>query len=525
MSAEPATDPRPDRFSLALDLATALLLAVALTRLAQQASTARWFTDECFHARLSSLLAATHQLPRTLPEFYGGLFTYYPPLFHVFGAVTISAFGAPALRELNVGLWAVLLVTLWVGLGSGLPRPARRTAVLLCLSNHWLALHAVRLYGELLFATLVLAAGLLALRLTRTSRIADAIGLGVVAGLMTLAKPAGAAAIPLALATAGVLAWRRHSGPARRWLIAAAIAIGIGAPYWLRNLREFGSALYPLGAPDRDRELWALTLETFGGSTARYFTRVADGLGPWLLGAAVLALGLAIRRRRVDHVTALVIGLAGAIAIAPLFPIHDPRHVLVLVPLLAVAVSAGILNGWPVRAGRWVQVGVWIVAAIHVARLPEYRRPLDLPAHLAAAYEAVKQHTSEHAKLLSLWTYDTAYYTGRAATWPIPWGQERRPIEPFRATDPVAFAAALDRAGIDALLVPIAPPPERFNGANYPRSFVRNVSALLDDGQLELSWSSPTLALVVRAAPRDSADAPRATPAARDSETPDRRRE
>ena len=63
--------------------------------------------------------------------------------------------------------------------------------------------------------------------------------------------------------------------------------------------------------------------------------------------------------------------------------------------------------------------------------------------------------------MLSLWTYDTAYYSQRPATWPIPWGQKEHAFELFEERDPGRFLAKLDHYRIDYLLVPLVGRPRR----------------------------------------------------------------
>lgn len=517
----PGASPR-DRLSTLFDAATLLLAVMSVARLAQQATGARFFTDECFHAHVAGWIAAEHRLPRTIPGFYSGLAYSYPPLFHLLGAAGIGILGAAAFRYLNVALWASLLACLFSGLGAGLDRAARRWAVVLCVANHWLALHAVRLYAEMLFAALTLVAGLLVFRLARTRRAGDAAWLGAAAGLLALAKPAGAIAILLLAGAALVAAARRRGAAARLGWIAAGIAALVAAPYWIRNQVEFGSPLYPLWAPDLDRGLWTLTLQKYGVTAGRYFARVATSAGPWIAGLAAIATLEAARRRRPDLAFGgLALGVL-AVALAPLLPIHDPRHVLPLLPLLALTSSVVVCRALADRPRvlRLAEAALIVIGIVHLARLPEYRRPLDLPGHLDEAYAAIRRTTAPDATILSLWTYDTFYYTGRPATWPIPWGQKVRPIDLFSERDPDRFLSELERCRIDAMLIPLAPPPERFDAANYPRSLVTCASALLDDGRLSLLWSSRSLALVARSRPpalgeREAAAAPAATASGR----------
>lgn len=489
----PAPRPRADRL---FDAATAAIAATSVVLLARQAAGARFFTDECFHAHVATRIAAEGALPVTLPAFYSGMPGSYPPLFHALGALWSAGFGPAALPWLNVAVWGVLLALLLGGLGAGLPRPARRGAALLCVASHWLSLHALRFYAEMTFAALALAAALLALRLHRTGRVGEGVLLGLAAGSLALAKPAGAiAAVALAAAAAVAAARRSPRAVALAWGAAAALAVA--APWWIRNQLRFGSVLHPLGAPDLDPGLWAMHLARYEGSWLRYAERLGAGTGPWIALAAALALGLAWRRPGPPVV--LLAGCLAAAALAPLLPVHDPRHVLPLLPLAAAAACAVLFAAAGAARWRWVEVALLMVAAVHLARLPDYRRALDLPPHLGEAYAAARALPAG-SRLLSLWTYDTAFHTGRAATWPIPWGPSRTLAPLLETGDPDRLLAGLERHGVDAILMPVATGAAAFDGSNYPAGFVRAVRSLVATGRLRVAWASPRVALVVRRA-------------------------
>ena len=97
---------------------------------------------------------------------------------------------------------------------------------------------------------------------------------------------------------------------------------------------------------------------------------------------------------------------------------------------------------------------------------------------------------------MSLWTYDTAYYTGRSATWPIPWGQPVSLTPIFEERDPGRLLAELRRRRIDYLLVPTYIRPVAFDGANYPESLQNGLEALQGSGAIEVVWQSRELLLI-----------------------------
>src|SRR5258706_7259002 len=99
-----------------------------------------------------------------------------------------------------------------------------------------------------------------------------------------------------------------------------------------------------------------------------------------------------------------------------------------LVPLLALAASAAV---WAAverrrRLQRTIETGLLVIARVMVVGIGYLRAGVELPPPLEAAYAAIRERTPPEARILSVWTYDTAYYTERRATWPIPWSQRER---------------------------------------------------------------------------------------------------
>jgi hypothetical protein len=100
--------------------------------------------------------------------------------------------------------------------------------------------------------------------------------------------------------------------------------------------------------------------------------------------------------------------------------------------------------------------------------------------------------------VLSRSTYDTFYHARRAATWPIPWGDTAGQLELFTTADPDRFLAVLDQDSIGYLVVPRRATGRRFNGANYPESFIDCVATLVAQERLVMLWNSDQTALLGR---------------------------
>src|SRR5262249_42031535 len=140
-------------------------------------------------------------------------------------------------------------------------------------------------------------------------------------------------------------------------------------------------------------------------------------------------------------------------------------------------------------------------AALAAWRMPDHRATLDVKPYLTEAFDAIKSDVPDRGTVLSLWTYETFYYSRRSATWPVPWGQRMRYTHLFDEAQPSRFLATLDSAGIGYLLVPRWKPSEGFDGVNYPRRFIDCVNSLGRSGQLRRLWGSEWLELIARVPP------------------------
>ena len=470
-------------------------------QLVPQAARAVLNTDECFHAYLARSIAEHGSLPARIPELYGGLFYSYPPLLHLLGAGWVKTLGLPTLPLLNVVLLAALMAALATLPVPRLAATPRRWALWIVIANAALATYALRFYAEMLTCLLGLLVTLLLLRVAATRSARDAVLLGIAGGLALLAKNT-ALLIPVLFAAYGAAeAIARRRDGVRNALIAVVLALAIAAPMLIRNQLLFGSPIYPGGARDVDPWLMQLNQQTFGSGSGAWLVEVVRTLALWALGVGIIGLGIAIARKRRDlHAGLLACSILG-IAIAPFSPLHDARHVMPLIAILALSGSVVIHDALAGRATTRavIEYALAAIALVSVVTLGDRRTPLDVRPDLMEAYAAIHERVPASGTVLSLWTYDTFYHSERPATWPIPWGQgDRSPAPLFRESDPERFLAELDRLGIEWLLVPNGPGRAQFNGANYPRSFVSCVRALGNRGALEVAWGSNTLTLLHR---------------------------
>jgi hypothetical protein len=139
-----------------------------------------------------------------------------------------------------------------------------------------------------------------------------------------------------------------------------------------------------------------------------------------------------------------------------------------------------------------------VPAALAHADLRDPRAASDAPEWMLTSFATLRPRLKPTDLVLSLWTYDTAWYTGARATWPNPWGQhpDRRPIAMFRETDPALFVADLHAVGIDWVLMPSQVQNKEFNSANYPPSFARCVNQAVIAKQIGPAWNVGPLYLI-----------------------------
>ncbi len=486
--------------ALALVLPVLALAACAalIARLALQANGGVFATDECFHAYASQWLLAHRALPAEFPIFYSGFYYYYNPMFHVLGALWAGVLGAPALHLLPVAIHAALLVVLATGALGAVPLGAGRWAAVLCATSLTLTAYAVRLYVDGLVALVFILAVALVLRVRAHGRWRDAVALGIVTGIALLTK-FNAVLLPLLLAGLAVVHAVRHERRlARAYALACALGLLIVLPWYVRNHVLYGSPFYPAGARDLDRALYALNRAKFSLPPGLFLARLPGVIGPWLgaFGAAALAAA-AWKRRFALREGLIVLALLGMVATA-FFPMSAARHLTPMLALLALAGAWGVHDLVRARP-RWrLAIEAALVALmIHTLwTMPDHRGPANLPAYLQTAFPHVAERTPADARILSLWTYDTAYYTGRAAAWPNPWGQREHATAMFYDTDPDLFLRHLEEARIDYILVPIGTGRPEFDSANYPMRFMNSLDALVQRDPTRVVWNSNVLALV-----------------------------
>jgi hypothetical protein len=131
-------------------------------------------------------------------------------------------------------------------------------------------------------------------------------------------------------------------------------------------------------------------------------------------------------------------------------------------------------------------------AAWAVVAMPKLRAKEDLdeaPAMLAA-FAAVHAHVPVGEAVLARETYDAYWYSGRAADWPVPFGQRRHPVGMFTTSDPDSVAAAMQSQGLRWLLFTEEGRPGSFDGADWPASLATALDSLEAHDRASEVWTS-----------------------------------
>jgi hypothetical protein len=280
-------------------------------------------------------------------------------------------------------------------------------------------------------------------------------------------------------------------------LLSLGVALLITLPFFIKNYYFFGSPFYPALGPDIHQELYELTSKKFILSAQPFYQTSFKHLGPslWILVGA--ALSTSILHRQWSLAAALLISCVTTFLLTPFLPMHDPRHIHFLIPLMGFSGFLILFKYVQEKRALCLAVDFLLIAVCvnFIANLPNYRESLDVPRGLKEAYEEIPKFVPQDKSILSLWTYDTFYYTKRRATWPIPWGQSQRPLDIFYEKDPDQFLKKLHQYSIDYILTPHHASGIMFDSANYPESFIHCLSGLLKKEKLRLIWQSEWLAL------------------------------
>ncbi len=370
---------------------------------------------------------------------------------------------------------------------------------------------AGRLYVEPLVTLLFTVGAALLIGARRRTRWPWTIALGVVCGLGLLAK-FNAWALWIGIVVTAV--WdARHGEPARarHLAVAATIALALVAPWLVRNHVLFGSAWYPAFAPGLDRNFLALEAHRFSTPPLLFLAAIPGLVGTWIAAGVLAAFAAAALARRWTIRESVMAGGLLTMVVTALVPFSQARHLGPPIAVLALIAAGEVERALRNETRLTLGIGAALVVLVGIANvtLPNPRIAADPPEFLLTALPQVAKHTPPDARILSLWTYDTFWVTRRAATWPIPWGQQRPPLELFYDRDPAMLYAHLREYGITHVLSPPRITAGGFDGANYPEDFTRGLALLTRAHRLKLEWRSDALILLSVVAPSDSAGRPR----------------
>ncbi|MFZ5862936.1 MAG: ArnT family glycosyltransferase [Nitrospirota bacterium] len=466
-------------------MAVALSLTVInVARLTGFASTAFFSVDECWHALVTRIMAASGGLVTTTTEIMRDPYHLdYPPLFHAIGAALYNLFGPSAWFYLNIAIGATLLGFIVLG-RNALVGPVERSALALALlATPLFAMYSLRFYVEMLTAALFCVSWWrLALVLQHAAR-RDAIVSGAATGLLVWTKQTGLLILAVYLV---VWCWVLAVGPtpkrrAMTWLvgIAGLFSVTYLGVMWIRGENPL---LFLM--PTRHAEVWASAMDAAQVPYGIFFDtiRATWGLVPMVLLAVPVAL-LVIRGRR-NYPYLIHLSLLAALILVFLVDRRlVERHTLFLLPLIAfLGVDALSRFGRPVLLSGAAVIALF--ATVHVVTMPNYRINFNPSRNFAEMLRVIASTTDPNATVVTEWWAEVRYHTGRQVLWPMP-NLDDPPVDLFNASTADQWHERLRDRQIDYLLIDARYVSEEV-GIGYSRPLLSLIPPLLAEGRLQL---------------------------------------
>lgn len=483
--------------------AAAVVITAFIVRLVIFAGNTLFFTDECFHSLLSQRMAKLHYSLFT-PELYSGITINIPPFLHFLGGIDVLLFGVSGLPYLNIFLLALLMASGLYFVGRYFSPLAAGTAFMAIVTSNLVAHFALAFYQEML--TMVVLTALLLFIYLAYTRVEwkYAILAGIFLGLLFLTKQTGRV-MPLCLViSTGYLALKKDWPTVKRFLVGGGVAILVILPHLIATAIDTGSLFHPyFSTVEADPWFSGLQSQRWYTDPASLLSGIYDRYEFICSALSILGIAylfyMAFGKERKKGYGLILFILLVHLGIFSLIGRGEPRHFLQFLPVLCFMGVCGIFtffektNLQPLKYAIYIIVG--IVALITVVNLVNYRERLNCNPIFMDSYKYLAENTSEDAKILSVWTYSTHYYTGRHATWPhgtVPEG----PIDLYKEKNPARFREICKQRKLEYILVDYAKLGQEPNSTNYPLYFVQCLETLRKSGQAEVFYPRRGSAIV-----------------------------
>ena len=466
-----------------------------------------FWADENVHAYISSVISKNHSIPAVLPEdIYGGFKYSYPPFFHILGAIVMAIGGFPALKFTNLILLLLFLMGFYFVIRKYYGNSEALLACLLISLSPTMAINSIRFMTEMLSMVLIFLSFIfLVAALKKTNRFYAIIS-GLSTGLLLLSKQLGIVVLGF---YSFLLIWffLKHKKDLRLMLYIVGTSACIFIPYFIwavyNGNEVFGFMSIFLGNKTEWATAAVKSFRRYDSSLKEFAYLFYKGNGLGVAFAFIIPLYHFIRSRAKDrplnYIFIMTVYLAAAMVV---WHITNPRHTITLLPLIAFlfgyAVRQIITNKSAIRA---IIVFLLIIAGCVAFQMPNYRNGFNAPSEFIELAQIIQKDDTSNDKTLVIYAFDTAMYSGKPVIWPFP-NLRTIPIDLFERQTPSNLYNLLKEYRIGYILVDFrfVTNTDKYNGRNYPLSFVRNCETLTQRGNvvmLALSKSKQFMLLKV----------------------------
>lgn len=470
-----------------------------------------FWSDECSHAYISSVIFKTHQIPFILPEeIYGMREFSYPPLFHILSAVAMSIAGFSILKYINLILLICFLMSSYTLIRRYYGKYEASIASLLLTLSSVTAINTVRFMTEMLSMVLVFFSFLFVLVSLKESKKGYAVIAGVSTGLLLLTKQVGI----VVLSFYGLLfAWflLRRSRDAWIMLTAMGVSVAIYLPYYflsiINDVEVFGFLSAWLGDVE-EKPKWAIeavrSFRRYDSSLKEFGYLFSTSHGIILSISILFPLYYFIKVRAKDfphhYVLIMLIYLASAMVI---WHITNRRHTITLLPFITFLVGYSFVRiarkGYIINAAL---VLLLVMSCYSAYKMPDLRQKYNAPEEFRMIASIIKEDDFEGGgRVFGLHPFAVLMYTGKPIIWPHP-KLRNAPAELVEKQDAQKFYGRLKKYQIRYILIDrrYIMRSDSFRGRSYPEYFYNNCITLSEEGKISytaLSRSNTFLLLRV----------------------------
>jgi 4-amino-4-deoxy-L-arabinose transferase-like glycosyltransferase len=453
-----------------------------------------FWADENFHAYISYLILATHQIPFILPDaIYGSFENSYPPLFHILSALVWSLTGIWALKYINIVLLFLILLSFYILIRKYY---GPTEGIITCLV---LSLSPIVASYTLRFMTDMLSMGLMAfsfffilLGLKKTEKFFAIIS-GVFTGLLMLTKQVGFVVFGFYVMLFLWLIFMKKRKDSRVMLCAIGVTSCIYVPYLILSIFNKVNVLNFLVFWVGNESEWATeaikSFRRYDFSFKEFVYLFYHGngfvLSLSLLLTAVYFIKVRMKEPPIHYIFVMVVYLAG---IMVLWHITSTRHTIALLPPIAFLTGYVLTKISDKKMIRQAEILLLLVIALYSTyRMPNYRQLNNAGQSFLTLTKLVSEDNSKKGRIFCIYAFDVLMYTGKPVIWPFP-NLNDIPVALVEKQKSGEFHKLLKEYQIKYIVIDKTriKRTERFDGMSYPHYFIHNCNLLGQQGKISL---------------------------------------